>query len=174
MKTTGKFSVSSILYIIVSVFWYLNWIIGGAFMAFAVWLVSTHSGSEIVAVMDSEETIGALRWFIFTSLVWLKSNPWLSMLISTIGHVLGLTIGLWLINHLRKLVSNIQSNQIYSTENMTHSRLVGFGIIGVIVVDAVFKKHFSWMSVFLALVALVFVEILRQGIALAEEQKYTI
>ena len=174
MKTTGKFSASSALYVMVSVFWYLNWIVGGAHIAFAIWLVTTHSGSEIVAVMDSEETLGALRWFIYTSLIWLKSNPWVSMLISTIGHASGWVIGLWLINHLRKLVRNIQSNQIYSTENMTHSRMVGLGIFGIILVDAIFKKHWSWMTLFLALIALVFVEILRRGIALVEEQKYTI
>lgn len=170
----GKLSVSSALYVMVSVFWYLNWILGGVYIAFAVWLVTTHSGAEIISVMDSEGTLGAFRWFIYVSLIWVKSNPWVSMLISTIGHFLGWAIGLWMVNHLRKLVRSIQSNQIYSAANMAHSRMVGLGILGIIVVDAVFKKHWSWMTLFLALVALVFVEILRQGIALAEEQKYTI
>ena len=174
MKTTGEFSVSSALFVVVSVFWYLQWIIGGAYILAAIWLVSTHTGPEIIEVMKAEGSIGELRGLIYFSLVWFKSNPWLSMLISTIGHILGWISGLWLTNHLRKLVKNIQSDQIYSTDNMTHSRMVGLGIFAVIVIDAVFKKNFEWFNLFLALVALVFVEILRQGIALVEEQKYTI
>ncbi len=96
------------------------------------------------------------------------------MLISTIGHVLGWAAGLWSTHHLRKIVKNIQSNQIYSSDNMAHSRMIALGIFALIVIDAVFKKNFEWFNLFLALVALVFVEILRQGLALVEDQKYTI
>ena len=174
MKTTGKFSISSALYLLVSLFWYVQWIIGGAYIIAAIYLVSTHTGSEIICVLQSEDTINELKGLIYYSLVWFKSDPWLSMLISTIGHILGWISGLWATYHLRKLVKNIQANQIYSSDNMAHSRMVALGIFAVIVIDAAFKIKFEWINLSLALVALVFAEVLRQGIALAEEQKYTI
>jgi hypothetical protein len=174
MKTTGKFSIATALYILVSLFWYCVLTFGGAYVFAAIWLVSTHTGPEIIDVMKTEGGIEELRGFIYFSLVWFKSNPWLSMLVSTIGHVLGWVTGLWVLHHLRKLVRNIQSNQIYSSDNMAYSQRIALGIFTAIVVDIAFKKNFDWISLFLALVALVFAEILRQGIALAEEQKYTI
>lgn len=174
MKTIGKFSVSFALYLLVTLFWYAQLIIGAAYIIAAIWLTSTHTGPEIIGIMEAEGGIRELRGLIYTSLIWFKSDPWLSMLISTIGHVLGWVTGLWATHHLRKLVKNIQANQIYSSDNMVHSRLVALGIFALIVIDATFKMKFEWINLFLALVALVFVEILRQGLALVEEQKYTI
>jgi len=174
MKTVGKFSASTALYILMSLFWYLLWIVGGAYIVAAIWLVSTHSGPEIIDVMKTECSIRELRGFIYVSLVWFKSDPWLSMLVSTVGHILTWVTGLWATQHLRKLVKNIQSNQIYSADNMAHSRNVALGIFVVIVLDAAFKIKFQWIYLSLALVALIFAGVLRQGIALVEEQKYTI
>ncbi len=174
MKTIGKFSVSFALYLLVTFFWYAQLIIGAAINITAVWLLSTQSGPEIVAIMEAEESIRELRYLIYFSLIWFKSNPWLAVLISTIGGILAWISSLWATHHLRKLVKNIQSNQIYSSDNMAHSRMIALGIFTLIVIDAVFKKNFEWFNLFLALVALVFVEILRQGLALVEDQKYTI
>ncbi len=174
MKTKRKLSVSFALYLLVTLFWYAQLIIGAVFITAAIWLVSTHTGPEIVDVMKDEGSIGELRGLIYVSLIWFKSNPWLSMFVSTIGHILGWVSSLWATHHLRKLVENIQSNNIYSSENMAYSRRIALGIFALIVVDAAFKKNFEWFNLFLALVALVFVEILRQGLSLIEEQKYTI
>jgi len=79
---------------------------------------------------------------------------------------------LWTTHHLRKLVKNIQSNRIYSSGNIAHSRMIAMGILALIVVEFAFRKKFEWINLFLALIALVFVEIMRQGLALLEE-KYT-
>jgi len=174
MKAIGKFSVTSVLYYLVTAFWYFQWIIYGAYVIGAIWLVSTHTGPEIIEFMKAEGGISELRGLVRVSLVWFKSDPWLSMMIATIGHILAWITGLWVTHHLRKLVKNIQSNQIYSSGNMAHSRRIAQGILGVIVIDIVFRVNFEWINLFLALVALIFVEILRQGIALVEEQKYTI
>ena len=125
-------------------------------------------------MLQDEQGIRELRAMIYYSLIWFKSNPWLSMFISTVGGILIWVSSLWATYHLRKLVKNIQSNEIYSPGNMAHSRMIALGIFALIVFDAVFRKNFEWINLFLALVALVFVEILRQGLALVEEQKYTI
>jgi hypothetical protein len=174
MKTNGKLSVSFALYLLVTLFWYAQLIIGAAINIAAIWLLSTQSGPEIIGIMEDEASVRELRGIIYYSLIWLKSDPWLSMLISTIGGILAWISQLWATHHLRKLIENIQTNQIYSANNMAHSRMIALGIFALIVLDAAFKKHFEWINLFLALVALVFVEILRQGLALAEEQKYTI
>jgi len=174
MKTTGRFSVSSALYLLVTLFWYVQLIFGLFYVSAAIWLVATHNSKEIICVLQADTTIREIRGLIYYSLVWFKSDPWLSMLVSTIGHLLGWLAGLWATHNLRKLVQNIQSNLIYSMGNMVHTRAIALGLFAVIVVDVVFKKNFEWFNLFLALFALVFVEILRQGLALAEEQKYTI
>ena len=174
MKTIGRFSVSTALYLVVSFFWYFVWIVGGAVVAGLIWLLATHSGPEIIETMKAEGGIPELKGLIWGSLVWFKDNPWLSMLVSTVGHVLAWVLGLWVLHHIRRLVRNIESNLIYTFDNMIHSRKTALGIFAGIAVDMAFKKNFEWFSLFVALVALVFVEILRQGIDLAEEQKYTI
>jgi len=174
MKTTGKFSVSSALYLLVTLFWYVQLIFGLFYVSAAIWLVTTHTSEEIICVLQSDNTIREIRGLIYYSLVWFKSNPWLSMLISTFGHLFGWLAGLWATYNLRTLVKNIQSDLIYSMENIVHARAIALGLFAVIVIDGVFKKNFEWFNLFLALFALVFVEILRQGRVLAEDQKYTI
>ncbi len=174
MKTFGKFSVSSVLYYLVTLFWYAQLIIGIVLSAAAYWLLSTHTGPEMISVLQDENSIGELRGLIYYSLIWYKSNPWLSMLISTIGGSMVWIAQLWATHHLRRLVRNIQANQIYASENMVCSRRIAHGIVALIVLDIAVRKNFEWINLFLALVALVFAEILRQGIALVEEQKYTI
>lgn len=198
MKALGRGSVASIVRLVLTISWVVQWVLLGCLVVFAIAYVTlltlvANGVIEPTVLTGGEGRVGEagtfnLTWNSVGGITWPVVVP--AMLIG----VVVLTGGLVIVWRLRKLFESFTSGEPFRRENANHLRVIWitmvamevarwalFALTGLVFVSywpdslrAEFRPTIdltNWMAI---LVLIVLAEVFREGARLKEDQELTI